>query len=412
MSLADLNPFDLDHLEDPYELYNRLRDTAPVHLVPEVGLYLVSRHADVFDAASRYEDFSSNLTAFVQSRSTGDRSNASDAELIEFGGGGGVVDVLATADRPDHTRQRKVVARTFREIETAQPMVTEVVDEMLRPFIADGGGDWIDRLATRLPVRVIASLLGLPSDDADQLKQWSDDGVELLSGVATPERLAECGASVFRFIQYLEHQLAISRESAPDGILAILRGAVDDGEISMAEARSMALQLVSAGSDSTGNLIGSAARMLAEQPEIQAQVRAEPDLVPVFVEEVVRLESPFRGHFRVATHDTSLAGTELVEGARLLLMWASANRDPAVFDRPDEIVLDRENPQRHLGFGWGIHTCVGAPLARLEAQVAVTGLLDSTADIRPAPGAPPPAHIPSILVRRLAYVHLELVPAG
>ena len=129
----------------------------------------------------------------------------------------------------------------------------------------------------------------------------------------------------------------------------------------------MALQLVSAGSDSTGNLIGSSARLLAERPDVQEELRSDRRLVPNFIEEVVRLESPFREHFRVAAHDTQLAGVDLAEGARIFLMWASANRDPEVFDRPDEIRLDRDGPRAHFGFGWGIHKCLGASLARLES---------------------------------------------
>jgi cytochrome P450 len=150
-------------------------------------------------------------------------------------------------------------------------------------------------------------------------------------------------------------------DRAPDRLLGTLAEAVGDGTLTSAEATAMALQLVIAGSDSTGTLIGNAVRVLAERPELQEALRSRPDLVPAYLEEVLRFESPFRGHFRVATCDTTLGGAAIHEGARLFLMWGAANRDPEVFEDPDDVVLDRPNVSDHLGFGWGVHRCVGAP---------------------------------------------------
>jgi hypothetical protein len=404
---AGLNPFALDHLEDPYDLYRRLRATAPIHEIDDMDLRLVSRHTDVAEAAGRNEDFSSHITAFIQG------GGMSGSEMVEMSGeAAGVVEVLATADPPDHTRQRKVVAGTLRQMDAAEPVIAGLTADMVDGFVSAGGGEWIDEIASLLPVRVIAKLLGLPDDDVERLKQWSDDGVELLSGVASPDRMAECGRSVFQFLQYLKDRLSEAPSVAPDGVLALLAHAASNGEISDAEAVSMALQLVAAGSDSTGNLIGSAGRLLAELPDVQSALRTDPTLVPRFLEEVVRLESPFRGHFRVATRPTTLGGVEIQEGTRLFLLWASANRDADVFDHPDEVRLDREKPTAHLGFGWGIHKCVGAPLARLESRLVTERLLAATTDIRPDPDRPPPAHIPSLLVRRLRHVHLRVRPSG
>ena len=403
---SDLDPFAFDHLEAPYDLYRRLRERSPVHELPELGLHLVSRHADVVEAATRHQDFSSQLTAFVQRRS------GASAELVDLGTATGpVVDVLATADQPDHTRQRKVVAGTLRQVATSEARIEAIADDLVGRFVDGHGGDWTAEVAARLPVHVIADLLGLPSQDVDRLASWSDAGVELLSGVASDERMAECAASVLEFARYLDGQLTSAPEGSPDGILALLAAGVADGEVSTAEARSMALQLVAAGSDSTGNLIGSAVRLLTEQPDVQDRLRADPGLVVPFLEEVVRLESPFRGHFRVATRDTELGGVALPAGTRLFLLWASANRDPEVFDDPDEIRLDRSDPRRHLGFGWGIHKCVGAPLARLESRIVVERLLATTTSIRLDAERPRPRHVPSLLVRRVTDVHVLAEPA-
>jgi hypothetical protein len=408
VTAAQLNPFDLGVLADPYGLYAQMRKASPVHYVPNMDLFLVTRYADVQDAASRKEDFSSHLTALIMA--TAENTDAVAAELVQMDAGVDVVDVLATADPPDHTKQRKTVARTFREIEQSEPSISAVMDEMLAPMIDAGTCELMDDFALWVPVRVIADVLGLPTTDTKLIKHGADCGVELLSGVTPPDRLGECMTGVIEFAGYIEDHVAHGATRAPDRIFGLLARFVEDGTITAPEATAIALQLVIAGSDSTGNLIGNAVRLLAEHPEIQDQVRADPTIIPQYLEEVLRIESPFRGHFRVATRDTRLGDTDIHEGARLFLMWGSANRDPDVFERPDELVLDRPNASAHFGFGWGVHRCVGAPLARLEAKLALERLLAATSHIEPTPGAPAPGYVPSMLVRRLSHLHLELHP--
>lgn len=405
-----LDPFALDVLEEPYDLYTRLRETSPVHFIPSMDLFLVSRHADVKEAATRKEHFSSNLTALIMASASDEEELRTELVQMEAAVVD-VVDVLATADPPDHTRQRKTVARTFREIQESEPAIRAVVDEMSGPLVGGGACDLMGDFALWLPVRVMAELLGLPATDVATIKEGADCGVELLSGVTPPDRLAECMTTVIDFSAYVEAHVVHGASRAPDRLLGTLARFVDDGTITPAEATAMALQLVIAGSDSTGNLIGNAVRLLAGRTDLQETLRGDPGLIPAYLEEVLRVESPFRGHFRVATRDSELGGTEIHEGARLFLMWGSANRDPEVFDRPDELVLDRPNASEHLGFGWGVHRCVGAPLARLEAKVALEQLLAATKWIEPADRAEPPRHVPSMLIRSLAHLHLSLEPA-
>lgn len=406
MEPFDLDPFSPDALEDPYDLYAELRTRSPVHHIAHMGLHLVTRYHDVRDAANRKEDFSSNLTALVVA--DGRDADSRQAQLVDFSSAD-AADVLATADPPNHAGQRKVVARTFREIDSARPRLDAMVDEMLGPLLDGGSAEFMSDFALWLPVQVMADLLGLPAADVPMIKRGSDSAVEMLSGVTPPERIAGCVSDVAELHEYIIDQLARADGGPAGGLLSTMAAAVRAGEVTSAEAAGMALQLVVAGSDSTGNLMGSAVRLLSEREQVQAALRDDPGLVPDYLEEVLRLESPFRGHFRVAVRDTAIGGAEIAEGERLFLMWGAANRDPEVFEDPEELVIGRPNARDHVGFGWGIHRCVGAPLARLESRLAIGELLRRTTDIVPTPRAPTPAHTPSMLVRRLSHVHLDLV---
>jgi len=168
--------------------------------------------------------------------------------------------------------------------------------------------------------------------------------------------------------------------------------------------------LAGAGGESTSSLTGSAVRILAEQADLQTRLRNDPSLIEAFVEEVVRLESSFRGHYRAVKRDTSLGGVPLPRGSRVYLLWSAANRDPELYDRPDEVDLHRKNPRDHLGFGKGIHFCVGARLARLEARVILEELLARTDSFELDPECPP-EYVPSIFVRRHAHLTLQLLAA-
>ena len=169
----------------------------------------------------------------------------------------------------------------------------------------------------------------------------------------------------------------------------------------------MLVQLVGAGGESTAGLIGNAARILAEQPELQVQLRTDADLIPAFLEEVLRVESPFRGHYRLVRRSCRLGEAELLEGDHLVLHWGAANRDAAEFAEADRIILGRPGSRSHLAFGRGLHFCVGAPLARLEARVAIATLLAQTRWFGIDPDAAP-VWVPSIFVRRHASLHLQL----
>lgn len=176
-------------------------------------------------------------------------------------------------------------------------------------------------------------------------------------------------------------------------------------ELGRDSAALMLIQLVGAGAESTASLLGSAVWMLVQRPDIADRLRQDPDQIPTFIEEVLRYESPFRGHYRHVRGETMLAGVPLEAGTHLLLLWGAANRDPAAFDDPHEFRLDRVNTKSHLAFGKGAHFCVGAALARLEARIVITRLLDERRALEPAGS---PHWLPSMLVRRLSRLPLSL----
>lgn len=401
--MIDLDPFSPESLEDPYALYDRLRDEAPVWEVPGTGLHLVTGHAEILEVVNDADTFSSRLAALLMAGGEG-------VSLIEGGEAMGPADVLAVTDPPDHTRHRQLTRPAFSEraIGDVEPFIRRTVADALGPGLEAGEAEWMTSVASPLPVVTIARVLGLPDTDLARLKEWSDAGVELLGGVASPERMDELLRTTGAFLGYCAEQVERGRQPDAVGVVGGVGRAVDAGTISVDEATAMVLQLVIAGAESTASLVGSAARILAGRPDLQSELRRAPGRIPAFVEEALRLESPFRGHFRVATRNTTLAGVALPEGSRLMLMWGAANREPDEHPGPADVDLARPNPRAHFGFGWGLHFCIGAPLARLQARVALETILTGTERFALAADADAPRHVPSLFVRRLAHLHLRL----
>tara|TARA_R110000823_G_scaffold27609_12_gene80406 strand:+ start:5567 stop:6811 length:1245 start_codon:yes stop_codon:yes gene_type:complete len=393
-------------IEDPYPFYRALLAHSPVYRVPDTPVYLVASHALIHAALKNTADFSANLTGILISGENG------EPELFDLGDFGGSVDALANADEPFHAVHRKLVLPhlTARQVAAMEPELRSWVRPRVAALVAAGGGDCVAALANPIPVMAMARLTGLPVDDAERLLQWAFAGGEILAGTAGLAEMARLSESTAALAAYLRTHYAKARlesSGAAQSVLeALVRGEAE-GAISEQEAVAIMIVLVGAAGESTSSLVGSALRLLAEQPALQARLRAAPDLIERFVEEVVRLESPFKGHYRAVVRDTRLGDTDIPRGARLLLLWAAANRDPAVFAAPDALDLERSEAGEHLGFGHGIHFCIGARLARLEARVILEELLASTREVSLA-AQEQPEHVASIFVRRLARLHLRL----
>ena len=390
--------FSPEQLEDPYPFLEQLRVDDPVHQVPGTRLFLVSRHADILDVLARTDDFSNRIQDVLYTFTEDDPTGP---------GAGAAADVLATADDPAHAVHRHLVATAFtaRRVAELEPFVTDFVQRCVGPSLAAGRMEWMTAVALPLPIAVMGRMLGMPVEDLTRLQRWSDAGIDVLGGVVSPERMMECSWQLADWAAYHLAQIQAAKDSDADGITDAVARAARDGEIDDAEAASLVMQLVAAGSESTSSLIGSVAAALALDEDMQDRLRADPSSIPAFVEETLRLEAPFRGHYRQVLSDTELAGAPLHKGDRLFILWSSANREAEVFPDPETVSLERANLSRHMSFGVGLHYCIGAPLARLEARIATEVLLASTTRFRVSG---PIRHFPSLMVRRLSALALDL----
>ncbi|MBV8179653.1 MAG: cytochrome P450 [Mycobacterium sp.] len=388
-------------LQDPYPLYDRMHAEAPVHRIGDSVFYAVCGWDAVLEAVERVQDFSSNLTATMVYHDDG---TVTPFDMVPLGDPS---HALAIADDPVHAMHRKILlphlsAKRVRIIEEfAADTAEQLWDENLR----DGQIEWMSAMANRLPMMVVARLLGLPDDDVDDLIRLGYAATTLLDGIVASDQLQAAGVAAFELSSYVVKHFEKSSASDEYGLIADLATRCASGELEQTPALAIMLTLFGAAGESTASLLGNAAWILADRPEIQRQVRENPELLGVFIEEAMRFESPFRGHYRHVLRDTTLAGIDVPASSHLLLMWGAANRDPEHFEAPNEFRLDRASAKDHLTFGKGAHFCVGAALARLEARIVLGMLLGRTGWIDAADVGD---WLPSILVRRRERLQLAV----
>jgi cytochrome P450 family 144 len=393
--------FDAEHLQDPYPLYGRIRAAGPVRRIGASEFYAVSSWDAVIEAITRVDEFSSNLTATMVYQSNGTVTPFTMAPL------GDPSHALATADDPAHAAHRKLLVPYLaaKKIAELEALVADTAERLWTDGLRDGHIEWMDAVANRLPMMVVARLIGVPDEDIDKLMAWGYAGTQLLEGLISADQLAAAGTSVMELAGYINGHFQRAAIDPQDNLLGALATACAAGELDSTAALAMMITLFAAGGESTASLLGSAAWILATRPDIQQQVRENPDLLSAFIEETLRYEPPFRGHYRHVNIDTALSGTELRAGSHLVLLWGAANRDPAHFEAPDEFRLDRPDRKGHIAFGRGAHLCVGAALARLEARMVLRILLDRSTAIETVDVGP---WLPSLLVRRLERLELAV----
>lgn len=391
-------------LEDPYPFYRQLVAQAPVWRIPGTGIVLVSSFDAISEVVNRTSDFSSNLLGLLY------RNDDDSPGVAPFDPG---IQALATADPPFHAAHRGAIFPELvaKRMATLRDEIHGLATEFVTAAVDAGRVEAMAALANPVPIRVVSKLIGFQDEDPDQLLDLAFSSTAMLGATGSLDHQLGLMANSIDAVGWIVGQVDAAVGGAPaEGILAVVADAVNAGELEAPEAFAVMATLLSAGGESTTSLLGSALHHLASHPELQDDLRLDAELLTPFVEEMLRLESPFRYHLRHTPAATELRGVEVPAGAAVLLLWGAANRDPAEFDDPDEVRLDRKAPRHHLGFGRGIHLCVGAPLARLEATVVLEEVLRRTAHIELDPDDPP-VRERSLVVRRFRRLPLRLTAA-
>jgi cytochrome P450 family 144 len=379
-------------LDDPYPFYRRLREEAPVWGVPGSDVFTVSTFELVAEAASRVEDFSSNMKFLLY------RDSAGLPGRLDFGDGG---QALATADPPLHAIHRDAVFPELvaKRMETLEPDILELADGLVTGALDSGSVEFMTAIGNIVPITMISRLVGFRNSNLGELWTSAVNGTRLVGSTLALDDLLESASGMEGILLWIADQLSVALEEPSEDLLGAVANAVKSGTLAESEAIGILTTLLSAGGETTTSLLGNAVRMLAERQDLQDHLRENPEQIATFAEEALRIESPFRYMMRFTPRDTILGGTAIPANSTVLLLWGSANRDTNEFERPDEIDLERRIPRRHVAFGRGIHHCVGAPLARVEARNVLRVLLERTSKISLDPKGSP-RWVRSLLVRR------------
>lgn len=409
MSELVFDPTDPRFVSDPYPLYARLRESNPIHRSP-LGFRVLMRHRDIH-AVLRDRRFSSGgqnadpdlLSPEVLRSIPSDETAEAMAEMAPF----------LFKDPPDHTRLRGLVAKAFtpRVVEGLRPRVEAIADELIDAALEAGEVDLVESFAYPLPVEVISEMLGIPDEERHIFKEWSDVLARGLDpDYLLPAEMAERRkASLFAFVVYFSDLVERRRKSPGEDLVSALVRVEERGDtLSHAELLSTLILLLVAGHETTVNLLSGGALALLENPDQLALLRDDPAVARNGVEELLRYVSPVQWTGRVALEEVDISGETVAPGEFVLTIIASANRDPAAFEDPDVLRLARSEVN-HLGFGFGIHHCLGAPLARLEAQVALPRLFRRAGAIELASATP--QYKENIILRGLARLPVRLAAA-
>ncbi len=375
----------------PFDHFKNLRDHQGLLYIPEIDAYAVARYADVLEVLKDPEIFSSKMPfgriAARNDRAATEKAISNSPELKE------VVarlkprrtPVLVNCDPPQHMRQRRLVHKAFTipRVKSIEPWIAMKASELIDDFLKDDRPEIMSCFAVPLPVAVIARMLGISDEYRDNFKRWSDD---FMRGSGNHELSEDILISSMKgqaeLYDFLREQINDRRNNPKDDLITDVINARQPGDepFSENEMLSMFGQFLVAGNETTAALIGNAVILLAKNKEITSQLRKKRERIPDFIEEVLRLESPVQGIFRLVTQDTTIGGFPVVAGSQLLLMHGSANSDESMFgDR--KLTEDFSAHQRHLAFGFGEHFCLGSGLARVEARIAIECLLEKLPDI-------------------------------
>ncbi|MFP2903480.1 cytochrome P450 [Pyxidicoccus sp. 3LFB2] len=405
---AEFNPLAPEQIENPYPLYARLRREQPVFHSPMFDLWVVTRYEDIAEVERDTSRFSSVGALDARAEPHPEVRNVLKQGYSQFLS-------LVQSDPPDHTRMRAVFGKALspQRIAAMEPAIRATANGLIDGFVRDGQGDLVQQFAYALPGFIICDLLGVPRSDMQQLKGWSDDKTVLMSATAPLEQQVECAHGFIAMERYFKEKLHERSRKPREDLLTLLVPQSMGGTALMSEQEAVcnAMDLMSAGHETTTSFIGGGMWLLLNSPEQLKAVKEDLSLLPNAMEEMLRKEPPIRGFFRQVKEDTTLGGVSLPKGARIFIMYESGNHDETQFADPDRFDIRRTDAKKHLAFGRGIHFCVGAPLAKLEGRIAFEQLLQRLPNLR-LRQEEPPVRRPYLMLR--GFEHLPIawdVPA-
>ena len=383
MSTIDFDPLAPEQRENPFDVLQTARREQPVFFAESLGLWVVTRHEDVLTVLKDHRTFSSAGAL----RSSQAPLPDDVVEILAEGYPG--MPYIIELDPPLHDRIRGLVTKAFtpRRIAALEPQIELIANELIDGFAADGRADLIERFAWPLPLRVLGQLIGVPEHELEQLHHWGSDWL-LLQQPQPHERQLELARGVVAlqryFVDLVERQLEHPGDDLV-GAMVAARGEIEP-PLDLVEIAGLPLDLMVAGHVTVTRAIGSTLHRLFADSRLRDHL-LDPATRAAAIEEILRLESPAQGLFRLTTREVELGGTTLPAGARVMAHFASANRDACVFADADDYDPHRADLGKHLGFGKGIHFCIGAPLGRLELGIALPLLLRRLPGLRPGAAA-------------------------
>lgn len=413
----DINLFDAELQQCPYDAYKQLRDEAPVYHLPGTQMWVVSRYEHVREVLMDPQRFPSSAADSQFRASAGDMERAQKV-MERFKEKGWLpAPTLNGRDDPNHKQMRAMFNQAFKpsKIKEIDPQVEGLAYELIDGFLDDGHCEWVKQFCVPLPLFIIGEQMGAKREDMWKIKRWTDAFFQRISLMLPEDKHMEMVDREIEAQNYFQPIFERLREHPDDSLISVLVNTVieewgrtlTDNEL---HAEMMADTFVG-GSETTTNALAAGMKLLIENKDVWHQLKSDPDrYMKTFVEEVVRLESPVQSLMRFVNEDTELAGVTIPKGAMINVRFAAANRDERMFDCPEKLDLERPKAGAHMGFGSGTHHCLGAPLARRELTWGFTAVVDRFEDMWFADGKNDFTYHPHFLLRSLKELHIEFEP--
>ena len=378
-SLSLVRLLEPEVLANPYPLYRKLRSEDPVHWDRFLHTWVVTRYPDVMNVL---HSFSADRTPTPEQLTAMGLSALNPIAQV-------MVKQMLFMDAPAHTRLRGLASTAFTpgKVEVLREHIQEIADDLLDRVQTQGQMDIIADFAAPMPAIVTAEMLGVPTEDHADLKKWSADFAEMLGNFQhNPDRIPRVLESTNNLTTYFQAAIDKARQHPRAGLIhSFMTAEIDGDRLTDEEIVANCIVTMVGGQETTTNLIGNGLLTLMRNPEQLAQLRDNPSLVPSAVEELLRYESPSQHTGRIAREDVQIGDKQIRKGQAVMAIMAAANRDPERFPNPDRLILDRSD-NKHLAFGWSNHFCFGAPLARMEGQIAFETILRRLPNLEAAPG--------------------------